>query len=38
VVSDSVAGTITYDTRAGLLADSDNHGASQGAAYILINA
>jgi hypothetical protein len=37
VVSDSVAGTITYDTRAGLTADSDNFAASSGAAYILIN-
>ena len=37
VVSDSVAGTIAYDTRAGLTADSDNFAASSGSAYILIN-
>ena len=37
VLSDSVSGTITYDTRAGLTADSDNYAASSGTAYVLIN-
>lgn len=38
VITDSVAGTIEYDTRAGLTADSDNYSASSGTAYVLINA
>jgi hypothetical protein len=37
LVCDSVAGTITYDTRAGLLDSSDNFSAENGSAYILIN-
>jgi hypothetical protein len=37
VVTDSVSDTISYDTRAGLTADSDNYSASSGAAYVLIN-
>jgi hypothetical protein len=37
IVTDSIANTITYDTRAGLTVDSDNYVASAGAAYVLIN-
>ena len=37
LVTDSVAGTISYDTRGGLLQDSDNFSASDGYVYILIN-
>jgi hypothetical protein len=29
--------TISYDTRAGILEDIDNHSASSGSVYILIN-
>jgi hypothetical protein len=36
-VTDSIAGTISYDTRAGLIADSDNFNASSGYSYTLIN-
>lgn len=38
VIADSVAGTITYDARAGLTADVDSYAASAGTAYVLINA
>lgn len=37
VVTDSVANTINYDTRAGLTDGSDNFSASNGAAYVLLN-
>ena len=37
IVTDSIANTLTYDTRSGLTVDSDNYVASAGAAYVLIN-
>jgi hypothetical protein len=37
VLTDSIADTITYDTRAGLTADADNYSASSGSAYVLLN-
>lgn len=37
LVSDSVSGTITYDTRAGLTDSADAYSAANGATYVLIN-
>lgn len=37
LVTDSVSGTITYDTRAGLTDSSDTYAAANGAAYVIIN-
>lgn len=37
LVSDSVSGTITYDTRAGLTDSSDTFSPTSGATYVLIN-
>jgi hypothetical protein len=36
-VTDSVANTITYDTRAGLTDDADNFSAASGSTYVLLN-
>jgi hypothetical protein len=37
VITDSVSGTIAYDTSARSAANSDNFSASNGSAYVLIN-
>jgi hypothetical protein len=37
VITDSVSGTITYNTSARSATDSDNFTASDGFAYVLIN-
>jgi hypothetical protein len=37
VITDSISGTITYDTSARSAVDSDNFSASNGSAYVLIN-
>jgi hypothetical protein len=37
VITDSVSGTITYDTSARTPTESDSVSATNGAAYILIN-
>lgn len=37
LVTDSVSGTITYDTRAGLTDSSDTYSAANGSTYVLIN-
>jgi hypothetical protein len=37
VITDSVSGTITYDTSTRTGADTDNFSASNGSAYILVN-
>jgi hypothetical protein len=37
VITDSVSGTITYNTSARSATDLDNFSASNGSAYVLIN-